>query len=149
MSEGDKTRVEKTDFISTNIFVKKHLYVCWKEIFKNEWPQYWNDIKDSALKNRNCTKCDKCMRTCLTLDLLGHLDDYNELFDLPQYYKARNSYVRKVYANRNNNSIYHDIYNLMVEKNAHISFSVRVLSLFANFKQKMTDYAKMLLIRNN
>lgn len=126
LSEGDMTRVDKTKFVCETPYVKKHLYVCWKEIFKNEWPNYWKDIKDYAEKYRNCTRCNKCMRTCLTLDLLGCLDDYKDIFDLPQYYKTRDGYIKKVLAYKNGDSIMDDIYKLMLEKQYPIPFSAKI-----------------------
>lgn len=132
LSEGDKTRVEKTADVMDNDFVKKHLYVCWKEIFKNEWPNYWNVIKDSAEKHRNCTKCDKCLRTCLTLDLLGRIDDYKDVFDLPQYYKTRNNYIKKVISKKDYDSYCSDIYKLLREKQNPIPISFRIYTFYVS-----------------
>lgn len=126
ISEADKTRVEKTKIIAENHYVQKHLYVCWKEIFKNEWPQNWEEIKDHADQYRNCTRCNKCMRTCLTLDLLGHLEDYKEIFDLPQYYKTRNEYIKKVLAYKKGDTLMADIYNLMMRIGYPIPLSAKI-----------------------
>lgn len=126
LSEGDKTRVEKTYSIMNNEYVKKHLYVCWKEIFKNEWPDEWELIKESAEKNRNCTTCNKCMRTCITLDLYGCLDEYKDCFDLPQYYKTRDKYIKKILALKKGDSFCADIYDLMIEKHYPIPMSAKV-----------------------
>lgn len=145
LSEGDKTRVEKTEFISNNVFVQQHLYVCWKEIFKNEWPKYWEEIKDVAEKNRNCTKCDKCMRTCLTLDLLGCLNDYREVFDLTQYQKTKSSYLKKIVVNRFDNSIYNDIYNLMIKKGVRIPKKIKMQAWFNHTKRQMINNVKTML----
>lgn len=38
ISEADMTRTEKTKFISNSSYVRKHLYVCWKEIFNPTSP---------------------------------------------------------------------------------------------------------------
>lgn len=126
LSEADMTRVEKTEFVCGNPFVQKHLYVCWKEIFKNEWPHYWEEIKDYADKHRNCTRCNKCMRTCITLDLLGCLEKYKNIFDLPQYYKSRNDYIKKILAYKKGDPLSADIYALMVEKRYAIPFSAKL-----------------------
>lgn len=147
VSEADMTRTEKTKFICSTSYVRKHLYVCWKEIFKNEWPKYWNEIKDAAQKNRNCTMCDKCMRTCLTLDLLGCLDEYKEIFDIPQYYKTKDSYIKKVVVNKNNNSYNSELYDLMIEKHVDIPISVKLTAKYNRFMRLMKSIAKTLLQR--
>lgn len=41
----------------------------------------------------NCGKCDKCVRTLLTLEVLGRLEDFAGLFDMANYRRERGSYV--------------------------------------------------------
>lgn len=48
-------------------------------------------FNDSIVEN--CSTCDKCMRTLLTLEILGMIDCYKEAFDLEAYYKKRNSHI--------------------------------------------------------
>lgn len=145
ISEADKTRVEKTKFIADNPLVKKHLYVCWKEIFKNEWPHYWEDIKDYADKYRNCTRCNKCMRTCLTLELLGCLDDYKDVFDIPQYYKTRTKYIKRVLTHRNSDSLMKEIYILMQEKNFPIPLKAKIGAYSIRLRAVLKGKCKMIM----
>lgn len=145
LSEGDMSRVDKTKFVSDIPWVKKHLYVCWKEIFKNEWPHYWKDIKDYAEKNRNCTRCNKCMRTCLTLDLLGCLEEYKDIFDLPQYYKTKSEYIKKVLAYKKGDSLSADIYALMLERNFPIPFSAKTGAYFIRAKAVLKGLARKIM----
>ncbi len=42
---------------------------------------------------RNCSICYKCCRTLLTLELLGVIDNFGEVFDLYKWKKVRNRYI--------------------------------------------------------
>ncbi len=137
LADPDKTRVDKTRFIAENSYVKKHLLVCWKEIFKNEWPQYWDIIKDVADKKRNCSRCDKCMRTCIALDYLGYIDDYSEIFDLPEYYRNKNRYLMKIVQKRKSDVFCADMYNLIIEKGAKIPMAIWISVFFMNIKSSI------------
>jgi hypothetical protein len=44
-------------------------------------------------EGKNCSKCWKCCRTLLTLELLGCIDDYAGVFDLRAWRRARDWYV--------------------------------------------------------
>lgn len=66
-------RTEKVMNIADWEIAKKHLNVCLKE-------------KDTA---ENCTTCEKCLRTCFTLDIIGKLDEFADVFDLQMYQKLR------------------------------------------------------------
>ena len=40
---------------------------------------------------RNCSTCDKCLRTELTLEIAGHLDAFDERFDLGAFREGAGS----------------------------------------------------------
>jgi hypothetical protein len=42
----------------------------------------------------NCGKCNKCIRTLLTLDALGCLDDFQVVFDLVEYRKNKENFLK-------------------------------------------------------
>ena len=44
----------------------------------------------------NCSKCWKCMRTMLTLDIAGLLDKYQNVFDIPKYHQGKTQYIGKI-----------------------------------------------------
>lgn len=134
VSESDMTRVEKTAYLSDNSFAQKHLYVCWKEIFKNEYPHYYKDIKESAESNRNCTLCDKCLRTLLTLDILNKIVDFKDIFDLDLYYKERDKYIIKVLIHQESSPLYREIKDLMKVKNYKVSLKVKIQVFFVKVK---------------
>lgn len=104
-------RVDKTSYIIDNPLTKKYLYVCWKELIVNKWPNSKiAKIKDNYL---NCTRCDKCLRTLLAIDLFGKLDEYNGIFDIAYYRSIKDSYIAKVLLNKENSTFYIELQNLM------------------------------------
>lgn len=145
VADGDKSRVDKERFIADNKLVQKHLLVCWREIFKNEWPQYWEQIKDIAYNHRNCTLCDKCLRTCVAFDLLGVLDNYKDIFDLKQYYNVKNAYIYKVVIKKDSDPFCADIYKLMIERNIIIPFKLKIALLAFSIKKRLVLTIKVLL----
>lgn len=61
-------RIEKTDLISDYEYVRRFLNVC-------------------SYETENCGRCSKCIRTLLTLDILGKIDLFREAFKDLCYYK--------------------------------------------------------------
>ncbi|MBI5860855.1 MAG: hypothetical protein HZB64_01520 [Rhodocyclales bacterium] len=70
------TRVEKTDVVARLPVAQAALHVCL------------------AQGDSNCSRCDKCYRTMMTLDLLGHREHAGELFDWSGY---RVEAIRKLF----------------------------------------------------
>ena len=68
------TRAEKTEYISDDETVRKHLLACGCTV-------------DDHGKTRNCSRCSKCTITMIDLDLAGRLDDFREVFDVDKYRK--------------------------------------------------------------
>ena len=64
----EKNRFEKTKFIANFDYTKQILSVCWRGI-------------------DNCGSCPKCIRTLATLEILGCLKEYKDIFDIDAYYK--------------------------------------------------------------
>ena len=86
MSVGSQySRVEKTMKVSELESSYKWLNVCW--------------FPDA--RGANCSVCLKCCRTLLTLEILGKLEEYRNVFDLDKYRKVKNTYIRHVLRNRN------------------------------------------------
>lgn len=73
--EGPVTRMDKTDFIADFPIVQNRLSVCW--------PRPYN----------SCGICPKCVRTLVDLDVLGKLDKFGAIFDLPHYKENRDWYL--------------------------------------------------------
>ncbi len=113
IANPDMSRIDKTKFIIDNPLVHKYLYVCWKELIANRWPDSTiAKVKDYHL---NCSRCDKCKRTLLAIDLLGKLDEFEAIFDIPYWKSVKESYIAKVLSNRQGNAFYKDLCFLMEE----------------------------------
>lgn len=67
---GEGDRNDKIDFIADNPLAQKYLHVC---------------IRTGG----NCGACEKCMRTLLSLDAAGKLDNFRDVFDIEKYLKMR------------------------------------------------------------
>lgn len=120
------TRVDKTLLVSTNRVAKKYLNVCWSNQLYN---MYGDDI---YLKNKtklNCGICDKCMRTLFTLEVIGRIDDFKEIFDIGNYLKYRNKYLVKVLAYHNKDHFLEEIYEYMMLKGYKIPVKAKILAL--------------------
>ncbi len=98
------TRVERTDLIS-------------------EFPETYNylDVCTSSKSYRdgiNCSQCNKCLRTALTLDLLGKLHLYTPVFNIEKYKRLKHSYVSHIIKTRKKDQINAHIYQLLKNRNA-------------------------------
>lgn len=74
--DSEYTRVEKTIRVAEIEDSYKFLDVC---------------VRDD--KARNCSTCWKCMRTLLTLEIAGKIDQYSDVFNLEAYYQAKDHYI--------------------------------------------------------
>ena len=108
ISESDLNRVQKTKIVSDNTITYGNLYVCSSDSHNEK--HGFNFQKNGYL---NCSECIKCTRTLITLDFLGCLDKYRNLFDLNKYYKQRDALIMNIYLWKNINLFQRDIFNLM------------------------------------
>lgn len=79
---GEYTRVEKTLRIAALPEARASLDVC----------------VDTPAGGGNCSVCWKCLRTELTLEIGGMLEDFSPVFDLDRYQRVRSAYLREVLA---------------------------------------------------
>lgn len=98
------TRVERTNLISEHPETYEFLDICTSS------KKYREGV--------NCSQCNKCLRTALTLDLLGKLHHYESVFHLDRYKKLKNSYIAHIIKTRNKDQINGQIYRLLKEKSA-------------------------------
>jgi hypothetical protein len=84
-SGSQHTRFEKTEIVSRYTPSYDVLDVC---------------IAPVQGAKINCTKCWKCLRTALTLDIIGALDSYQAVFDLDTYRRLRTLYLAVVLTSR-------------------------------------------------
>lgn len=107
------SRLQKTQMVSNYQPSYNSLNVCW-------------------LHDVNCGKCEKCIRTLVTLDLLGALEKYSEVFDVDTYMKNRERNVGKVFAYAKTDPLFLEIasYSRNVQTNWN---KVRVVIYFIWF----------------
>jgi hypothetical protein len=87
-TDSHYSRIEKTAFLADESLARKYLNVC---------------VTVYGVKGRNCTTdCVKCARTAVTLDLLGRLEDFRDVFDLEKYARNRTRLFRRVLAAADN-----------------------------------------------
>ena len=103
------SRVEKAMKVSELESSYRWLNVCW--------------FPDT--RGTNCSICSKCCRTLLSLEILGKLENYRNVFDLDKYRKVRNGYVRHVLRNRNN-----PLNREMLEYAKKVGFRFRIVHVF-------------------
>jgi len=78
------SRFEKTEIVSRNDMSFSWLNVCVAP------------AADRMSMGRNCSRCWKCNRTLVSLDLIGALEKYDRVFDLEYYRQNKRSAVRSV-----------------------------------------------------
>jgi hypothetical protein len=76
------SRPEKVLRISKNPLTQKFIDVCVSP--SRSW----------AGEKRNCSSCEKCLRTLVTLDFYGMLPDFEPSFDLDVYKKHKGRYLK-------------------------------------------------------
>ncbi len=111
VADQDKTRIEKTASIVDNPEAQHYLDVCWKRIKANR-----GDTRYLQYPYKNCTRCSKCQRTLLTIDILGYTDNFKEVFDVEYFKQNRDEIVRNYVARKDENHHFHEVYQLMIEK---------------------------------
>jgi hypothetical protein len=92
------SRVQKTQIVSEFELSYQYLNVC-------------------LFKIKNCGRCLKCKRTLLTLDILGCIEKYQNVFNLDAFNKIKDSYIKEVVASKNSDILFKDIYKEMVRRN--------------------------------
>lgn len=98
---GEYTRAEKTLRIARLPEARESLDVC----------------VETPPEGGNCSVCWKCLRTELTLEIGGVLEEFSSVFDLNRYRQARGRYVRTVLAS--DDPLLKEIRDLAEERGYH------------------------------
>ena len=97
------SRIQRTGLIANFPETFKHLDVCTQPA----------SVRGDKI---NCSKCYKCTRTMLTLDLLGKLDHYSNVFDISYFQKNKNKYVGKLISKRKELTLDKELKQFIQEK---------------------------------
>ena len=95
------SRVDKTGIVSTHPLSYEYLNVC-------------------GVAEKNCSRCHKCQRTLVTLDVLGKLDLYEKVFDLDDYRAHRSKYFGLILSGRKEDLFKQEIYAAIKRDDFHI-----------------------------
>ena len=120
-SGSQYTRCDKTRLISEYEPTYRYLDVCTTSV-------------------NNCSICEKCMRTQLTLDIFKKIELYNSVFDIKKYYENRNKYIAKVIINRKKNSLYKEIYDIIKTEKFEIPLQSYALTIPLRIKEIINNY---------
>lgn len=101
------SRVEKTEIVSNYPLSYKYLNVC-------------------VAAETNCSRCHKCQRTLVTLDLLGKLDLYRGVFDMDDYQQYRSKYFGKVLSGRKDDHFKQEIFDAIGRTEFKIPFNAYI-----------------------
>ena len=124
-------RSAKTVLVANYPPATKYLNVC-----------YGHDTLDT-----NCSVCPKCSRTLLTLDILGKLDDFAGVFDIPRYRREvrRRLIAETIVGERRNLFAKHQM-DLARERGVDLRREVNALDLF---RARMLNGRLHTFIRSN
>ena len=75
----------------------------------------------------------KCLRTMLTLDILGKLGLFDSIFDIDYFHRIKKYYIGKVISIKGYDEFAADIYNLMLAKRYPIPIYSRFFAFFYSF----------------
>ncbi|MFO8234690.1 MAG: hypothetical protein R6U04_04695 [Bacteroidales bacterium] len=81
LSGSEYPRVEKTRRVAKLELSYRYLYVC---------------TNTKLREAENCSVCFKCARTLLTLEILGLLHLYENLFDIQKFKRIRRGYIESI-----------------------------------------------------
>ncbi|MGM8364864.1 hypothetical protein ACLIBG_05195 [Virgibacillus sp. W0181] len=127
------TRVEKTKLVAKYEPSYKYLNVCFYE-------------------ENNCGKCPKCLRTLLTLEVIGEIRRYSNVFNLEAYYSNRNNFIATIIAKKQSEDNLKEIHNEMLRQNFKIPLSSKIMSigfkLKLNFKNKFMGKGRVIKLKS-
>ncbi|MGF1700985.1 hypothetical protein L4D09_11825 [Photobacterium makurazakiensis] len=129
-SGGQYSRVEKTRIISNYKPSNKLLNVCI-----------------SANRIDNCSRCWKCGRTLLVLELLGSIKQYSDVFDLKVWEVNRKWYIAEYLLNhkKRNDPLSKEVRDFAIASDYKFTVSDRLLTLFVTcFPSNIVSFVRKL-----
>lgn len=142
------SRSAKAKIICDDKLVQKYLYVCCRDLVLNNemYSGPWANVKSGS--KRNCSRCDKCLRTLLIFDALNKIDLYADIFDPPPSSTLRTLYMAKVLGLKKRSYVFQDLYQFAVAEKYPIRLSARILSLIFRFRLNELFYRIAGVLRN-
>ncbi len=110
-SGATMTRIEKTIEIANFIPSYDYLMVCSND-------------------ENNCSVCDKCIRTLITLDITGNLTLYQNVFNIPAYLNNRMKYFGRILYKKSDDPFNQEIKNYIYNNQIPIPMATRLYSIF-------------------
>ena len=124
-------RSMKTRLIADYAPAMKYLNVC-----------YGHDTLDT-----NCSVCPKCARTLLTLEILGRLDAFGAVFDIPRYKReVRRRLIAETIVQEKDDLFAKHLMDLARERGVDLRHEVNALDLF---RARLLNGRIHTFIRNN
>ena len=150
LSDPVMTRVEKTRYIADFPITKKYLDVCWAVQMSNG--KVFQEQGTELLRNKkkkNCGRCSKCLRTMLTLDLLGLMQQYEGQFDMDYYWTHKDWFIARVLTEKEHNVSFREIAELMEEVGYGVTTKTKRKMFFMKhpFAYKMVSGIKRMIVR--
>ena len=122
------TRFERTEIISKYEPSYKYLDVCTAP-----------HIADKI----NCSKCEKCLRTQVSLELIGKLYRYKDVFNLKVYEQYKDKYIAGLVSKKNLNQINQELY-LKLNSNGEIELKHYFMSTISLLRNKFYNLKRLL-----
>jgi len=99
------TRLDKIRSIADYDVAHKYLYSC-------------------TSSSTNCGVCDKCIRNLTSLDYLGKLDQFSEVYDLERYRNLR-AYCFWYVSNHRNSDMFSPVYRALIDSKDETMLKIR------------------------
>jgi hypothetical protein len=129
-SAAQLTRVERIELISNKSETFEHLDVCVNSTYIES--------------NINCSRCHKCIRTMLTLEVLGVLDNYKRVFDLNDFKTNRSKYIGELIFKINKETLDYEVLSLIETENFQIPKKSYFYGILSNYNYQKNRFKKMI-----
>ncbi|MFD2834243.1 hypothetical protein [Gramella sp. AN32] len=119
-SVAQYTRVERTLMVAGYSDTYNYLDVCTNP---------WENIDEI-----NCSRCYKCLRTQLTLDIAGKLKNYEGVFDISLFKKIKARYIGELLFKKNKSPLDREVLDFMKERNYTIDPEVYFFGIYSLYR---------------
>ncbi len=122
---------------SLNVFSSGTFYTrITKTAMVSLFPLSYRFLNVCLFDEANCSRCEKCLRTLLTLDILGKLKLFENVFDVDVYETNKPWFIGQVLAQRRINPHYRELYEAMMTNNFDIGCKARAYGAWYAYRVK-------------